>query len=42
MGNLVIDATLWSDCPLDIISQGETDLGLQRLCRPHSEGPILK
>ncbi len=42
MGNLVIETTLWSVCPLDIVSQGETDLGLHLLCCPLSEGPILK
>ena len=29
MGNLVTETTLWSVCPLDIDSQGETEIGLQ-------------
>jgi hypothetical protein len=42
MGNIVTETTPWSDCPLDIVSQGETDLGLHLLCCPLSEGPLLK
>ncbi len=42
MGDLIIETTLWSVCLLDIVSQGKTDLGLQLLRCPLSEGPILK
>ncbi len=42
MGSLVIKTTLWSVYPLDIVSQGETDLGLHLLCCLPSEGLILK
>lgn len=42
MENKTLETTLWSECPIDIVSQGETDLGLQLLTRPLSEGPILK
>jgi len=39
---LLIETTLWSDFPLENVSQGETIGGLQRLCLPLSEGLILK
>jgi hypothetical protein len=42
MDNLITKTTLWSDCPLENVSQGETIGGLQRLCLPLSEGLILK
>jgi hypothetical protein len=42
MGAQIVESTFWSDCPLEIVSQGETVRGLQRLCHPLSEGPILK
>jgi len=42
MGNLISKTTLWSDCPLGIVRKERRIRGLQRLCHPLSEGPILK
>src|SRR5215813_11179853 len=45
-GNSITETTLWSDCPLEIASQGETIGGLQRLMsssfrRPYTEVKLL-